>query len=140
MTAAAKYPAGLPEAVAMTPDVAVSLATFVVVLWLLNRLGSTKPTGLELDPDVERARQFIRTKVDGHVDTLAQCYQEACEENRRGDEVPGSFAREIEWFIGNVLLRDVALEKPEIAPAVREVVVLEREHIYELILARVQAT
>jgi hypothetical protein len=140
MTAAAKYPAGLPEAVAMTPDVAVSLATFVVVLWLLNRLGSTKPTGLELDPDVERARQFIRTKVDGHVDTLAQCYLEACEENRRGDEVPGSFAREIEWFIGNVLLRDVALEKPEIAPAVREVVVLEREHIYELILARVQAT
>ena len=60
--------------------------------------------------------------------------------DRRGDQVPGSFAREIEWFIGNVLLRDVALEQPEIAPAVREVVILEREQIYELILSRVQPT
>ena len=124
----------------MMPDVAVPFATFVVVLWLLSRLGSTKPGGLELDPEVDAARQFIRAKIDGYVDTLAQRYLQACEENRRGDPVPGSFGREIEWFIGNVLLRDVTLEKPEIAAAVREVVVLEREHIYELILSRVHAT
>jgi hypothetical protein len=124
----------------MTPDVAVSLATFVIVLWLLNRLGSTRPTGLEVDPDVERARQFIRTKIDDHAEALAQRYLEACEEDRRGDRVPGSFGREIEWFIGNVLLREVALEDSDIAPAVREVVTLEREHIYDLILSRVQAT
>jgi hypothetical protein len=124
----------------MMPDVAVPFATFVVVLWLVSRLGSTKSRGLDLDPEVEVARQFITTKIDGYVDTLAQCYLQACEQDRRSDPVPGSFGREIEWFIGNVLLRDVALEKPEIAPAVREVVVLEREHIYELILSRVQAT
>lgn len=123
----------------MTPDVAVSVATFVIVLWLLNRLGSTKPTGLELDPDVERAREFIRTKIDGHAEALAQRYLQACEDDRQGDRVPGGFAREIERFIGNVLLRDVVLEEPDIARAVREVVTLERENIYELILSRVQA-
>jgi hypothetical protein len=123
----------------MTPDVAVPFATFVLLLWLLSRLGRSKPTGLELDPEVELARKFIRTKIDGHVEKLAQRYLQACEEDRRADRVPASFAREIEWFIGNVVLRDVTLEQPEIAPAVREVVVLEREHIYELILSRVQA-
>ena len=124
----------------MTPDVALSLATFVIVLWLLSRLGSTKRTGIEVDPDVERARQFIRTKIDDHAEALAQRYLEACEEYRRSDRVPGRFAREIEWFIGNVLLHDVSLEDPDIAPAVRELVTLEREHIYELIFSRVQAT
>lgn len=123
----------------MTPDVAVSLATFLVVLWLLSRRGSTKPPRLEIDPDVKRARQFVRTKIDDHAEALAQRYLEACEEDRRGDRVPGSFAREIEGFIGDVLLHDVTLEDPDIAPAVREVVTLERELIYELILARVQA-
>jgi hypothetical protein len=125
----------------MTPDVAVPFATFVLVLWLVSRLGaSTKPTGVEVDPDVERARQFVRTKIEEHAEALAQSHLEACEEDRRGGGVPGSFAREIEWFIGNVLLRDVALEKPELAPAVREVVILEREHVYELILSRIQTT
>jgi hypothetical protein len=124
----------------MTPDVAVSLATFVVVLWLFSRLGSGRPAALAHDPEVELARHFITAKIDGHVDTLAQRYLEACEQDRCGDRLPGSFGREIEWFIGNVLLRDVTLEQPEIAAVVREVVVLEREQIYELILSRVQAT
>jgi hypothetical protein len=125
----------------MTPDVAVPFATFILVLWLVSRLGaSTKPTGVEVDPDVERARQFVGMKIEDHAEALARSYLEACEEDRRGDRVPGSFAREIEWFIGNVLLRDVALEEPELASAVREVVILEREHVYELILSRVQAS
>jgi hypothetical protein len=125
----------------MTPDVAVSFATFVLVLWLVNRLGaSAKPTGVEVDPDVERAKQFVRTKIEDHAEALAQRYLEACEEDRRGDRVPGSFAREIEWFIGNVVLHDVALEEPEIAAAVREVVILERELVYEQVLSRIQAT
>lgn len=123
----------------MTPDVAVSLATFVIVLLLLNRLGSAKPAGFEVDPDVERAWQFIRTKIDDHAEALAQRYLEACEEDRRGDRVPGRFAREIEGFIGDVLLRDVELEHPGLGPAVREVVTLEREQIYALVRSRVQA-
>jgi hypothetical protein len=125
----------------MTPDVAVPFATFVLVLWLVSRLGaSTRPTGVEVDPDMERAWEFVRTKIDDHAEALAQRYLDACEEDRRGDRVPGSFAREIEWFIGNVLLHDVALENPEIAPALRELVTLERELVYELILSRVPAT
>jgi hypothetical protein len=125
----------------MTPDVAVPFATFLLVLWLVSRLGaSTKPPGVEVDPDVARARQFVEAKIEEHAQALAQSYLEAGEEGWRGDGAPGSFAREIEWFIGNVLLRDVALEKPELAAAVREVVILDRERVYELILSRVQAS
>jgi hypothetical protein len=124
----------------MTPEVAISLATFVIVFLLLSRLGSAKPTGVVVDPEVERARQFIRTKIDEHAEALAQRYLEACEQDARGDRVPGSFAREIEGFIGEVLLRDVELDHPGLGPAVREVVTLEREHVYTLVMARVQAT
>jgi hypothetical protein len=124
----------------MTPEVAVSLATFVIVFLLLSRLGSTKPTGIEVDPDVERARHLIRMKVDEHAEALAQRYLEACEQDARGDRVPGSFGREIEGFIGNVLLRDIELEHPDLGRAVREVLTLEREHVYALVLSRVQAT
>jgi hypothetical protein len=89
---------------------------------------------------VERAKQFVRAKIEDHAEALARRYLDACEEDRRGDQVPGSFAREIEWFIGNILLRDVALERPELAPALRELVTLEREQVYDLILARLEVT
>jgi hypothetical protein len=124
----------------MTPEMVVSVAMSVIVFLLLSRLGSARPTVVEADPDVARARDLIRTKIDEHGAALAQCYLEACERDARGDRAPGSFAREIEGFIGNVLLREIELEQPGLGPAVREVVTLEREHVYELILARVQAT
>ena len=124
----------------MTPDVAVSLATFVIVFLLLNRLGSAEATSLELDPDVERARQFIRAKIDDHAEALAQRYLAACNQGSSDERVPGGFACAIEGFIGDVLLRDVELEHPGLGPAVREVVTLEREHIYALVLARAQAS
>ena len=124
----------------MTPEVAVSLATFVIVFLLLSRLVSAKPTGIEVDPDVERARRLIKAKIDEHAEALAQRYLEVCAQDAGGDRVPGSFAREIEGFIGSVLLHDIELEHPGLGPAVREVVTLEREHIYTLVLSRVQAT
>ena len=124
----------------MTPEVAVSVATFVIVFLLLSRLGSAKPTPVAEDPDLERARHFIQLKVDEHAEALAQRYLEACEQDARGDRVPGSFAREIEGFIGDVLLRDIELEHSDLGPAVREVVTLERELVYALVLCRVQAT
>jgi hypothetical protein len=37
-------------------------------------------------------------------------------------------------------LHDVAIENPEIAPALREVVTLEREHVYDLILSRFEVS
>jgi hypothetical protein len=124
----------------MTPEMVVSVAAFVIVFLLLSRLGSAKPTVVEADPDVERARDLIRTKIDEHAGALAQCYLDACGRDARADGVPGSFAREIEAFIGNVLLREIELDHPGLGPALREVVTLEREHVYELVLARVQAT
>ena len=124
----------------MTPEVAVSLATFVIVFLVLSRLGSAKPKGVEADPELESARRFIETKIADHAEALAQRYLEACEEDARGDRVPGSFARAIEAFIGDVLLHEVDREHPGLGPAVREVVTLEREHVYALILSRVGAT
>jgi hypothetical protein len=124
----------------MTPEIAVSVATFVIVFLLLSRLGSAKSTVAEADPDLERARDLIRTKIDEHAEALAQLYLEACERDASGDRIPVSFAREIEGFIGHVLLRGIELEQPGLGPAVREVVTLEREQVYELVLSRVQAT
>ena len=124
----------------MTPEIAVSIGIFVIVFLVLSHLGAAKPTDVAVDPDVERARHLIRTKIDEHAEALAQLYLAACEQDARGDGVPGSFAREIEGFIGHVLLHDIALEHPGLGPAVREVVTLEREHVYELVMSRVQAT
>jgi hypothetical protein len=124
----------------MSPDIVVGVATFVIVLWLLTRLGSARPVRIEVDPDLERARQYIRTKVDEHTESLAKRYDEAREGDPRGDRASALFAREIEWFIGNILLHDVVIENPEIAPALREVVTLEREHVYDLILSRFEDT
>ena len=123
----------------MTPEVAVSVATFVVVFLLRSRLGSAKPTGFEVDPDLERARHLIRTKIDEHAEVLAQRYLETCAQDAARDGGESGFAREIEQFIGNVLLRDLQLEHPDLGRAVREVVTLEREHVYALVLSRVQA-
>jgi hypothetical protein len=123
----------------MTPEVAVSVAVFVIVFLLLNRRAKAKPTGVEVDPDVQLARRFIGTKIDEHAEALAQRYHEACEQDAGGDRVPGSCARAIEAFIGDVLLHDIALEHPGLGPAVREVVTLEREHVYALVLARIEA-
>jgi hypothetical protein len=87
----------------MTPDIVVGVATFVIVLWLLTRLGSARSAHIEVDPDLERARQYIRTKIDEHTESLTKRYEEAREKDPRGDRVSALFAREIEWFIGNVL-------------------------------------
>ena len=124
----------------MTPEIAVSLVAFVIVFLLLSRPGSGRPQGVAVDPELESARRFIETKIADHAEALAQRYLEACEEDALGDRVPGSFARAIETFIGNVLLREADLEHPGLGPAVREVVTLERERVYALILSRVGAT
>ena len=123
----------------MTPEVAVLVATFVIVFLLLSRLGSAKPPVFEEDPDVQRARHVIRTKIDEHAEALARRYLEAREQDARDHRVPVGRAREIEGFIGSVLLHDIELEHPGLGPAVREVVTLEREHVYALVLSRIEA-
>ena len=55
-----------------------------------------------------------------------------------GEEVPPAFATAIEAFIATALAADDA-ERRGLGAAVRCVVTLERERVYNLVLARVRA-
>jgi hypothetical protein len=123
----------------MTPEIAVSLATFLIVFVVLSRLGSARQAEPGPDPEVEQAKQLIKSKVDEHVESLAQRYLETCEQDAGDVQSANRFGRDIEAFIGHVLLHDIELEHPGLGAAVREVVTLEREHIYALVLARIEA-
>ena len=123
----------------MTPEIAVSLATFVIVFLVLSRLGSARQAEPGPDPEVEEARQAIQSKVHEHLETLTQRYLDASERDGSDAQSANRFARDIEAFIGDVLLHDIELEHPGLGPAVREVVTLERELVYTLVLSRVEA-
>jgi hypothetical protein len=123
----------------MMPEAAVALATFVIVLLVLNRwTREDTEVGRDDDEDARAARRFIETKVDEHIEALAQRYLEAGGAAAGRDEMPGQFAQDIESFIATALMRDSA-EQIGLGLAVRQVVTLEREQIYALVLARIQA-
>jgi hypothetical protein len=123
----------------MMPEAAVALATFVIVLLVLKRWTRDKTeVGPDDDEDARAAKRFVETKVDEHVEFLAQRYLEAGGAAAGGDEMPGRFAHDIEAFIATALMRDSA-EQIGLGAAVRQVVTLEREQIYAQVLARVQA-
>jgi hypothetical protein len=122
----------------MMPEAAVALATFVIVLLVLNRwTRQDAEVDFDDDEDARAARRLIETKIDEHVEALAQRYLEAGGAANGGDEMPGRFAQDIEGFIATALTRDSA-EQIGLGIAVRQVVTLEREQIYALVLARVQ--
>jgi hypothetical protein len=123
----------------MTPEIAVSLATFLIVFVVLSRLGSARRAEPAPDPEVQQARQLIQRKVDEHVEALAQRYLETREQDAGDVQSANRFARDIEAFIGDALLHDIEFEHPGLGPAVREVVTLEREHVYALVLSRIEA-
>ncbi|MGH6901266.1 MAG: hypothetical protein ACREIR_00840 [Geminicoccaceae bacterium] len=123
----------------MMPEVAVAFATFVIVLLVLNRwTREDTEVAFSDDEDTVTARRFIATKIDEHVEALAKSYLEAGGDEADGDEVPPRFAQDIEAFIATALMRDSA-DLIGLGAAVRGVVTLERERIYALVLARVQA-
>jgi hypothetical protein len=123
----------------MTPDVAVSFATFLIVFLVLNRLGAARRTEPGPDPEIAQARQLVGTKIDQQIEVLARRYLEAREQGGGADQASSRFARHIEAFIGDVLLREIELEHPDLGPAMREVVTLERERVYDLVQSRVDA-
>jgi hypothetical protein len=123
----------------MTPDIAVPFATFLIVFLVLNRLGAARQAEPGPDPEIAQARQLIGTKIDEQIEPLAEWYLQAHEPGAGADHAASRFARHIEAFIGDVLLRDVELEHPGLGPAMREVVTLEREHVYHLVQSRVEA-
>jgi hypothetical protein len=123
----------------MMPEAAVALATFVIVLLVLNRwTRKDSALGFDDDEDAQAASRFIETKIDEHVEALAKRYLEAGGTAAGGDDMPGRFAHDIEGFIATALMGDSA-EQIGLGIAVRQVVTLERERIYALVLARVQA-
>jgi len=123
----------------MLPEAAIALATFVIVLSVLNRwTREDTEVAFDDDDDAAAAKHFIETKIDEHVEALARRYLEAGGAEAGGDEVPGRFAQDIEGFIATVVTRDSA-DVIGLGAAVRRVVTLEREAIYDLVLARVQA-
>jgi hypothetical protein len=84
------------------------------------------------------AKRYIDAEIDGHVAPLAARYAEVAMAS--GHDDPERFRVEIELFIAQVLERD--LDRPEAAElrdAVREVLVLERESVYDQIFARIRA-
>ena len=123
----------------MMPEAAVALATFVIVLLVLNRwTREDTEVAFDDDEDAAAARRFIETKIDEHVEALAKHYLEAGGAEAGGDELPGRFAQDVEGFIATVVMRDSA-DVIGLGAAVRRVVTLEREQIYALVLARIQA-
>jgi hypothetical protein len=123
----------------MTPEIAASLATFLIVFLMLNRLGAARQATVGPDPEVAEARQLIESKIDEHAEALALRYREVRAAAASEDGASSQFARDIEAFIGTVLLRDIEVEHPGLGPAVREVVTLEREHVYALVRSRIEA-
>lgn len=121
----------------MMLEAAVALATFVIVLVVLNRWTRAMPEVAFEDEDTALARKFIRAQIDEHLETLAQSYLEAGGSETGGEDVPGRFAQDIEGFIATALTRENA-DLEGLGAAVRRVVTLEREQIYAQIVARIQ--
>jgi hypothetical protein len=122
----------------MMPEAAVAFATFVIVLLALNRWTREEPGLVFEDDDAEAAKLFIKAKIEEHVGSLAESYLEAGGGSGSGDDdVPGGFAQHIEHFIAAFLTHESA-DRSGLGAAVRRVVTLEREHVYALVLARVQ--
>jgi hypothetical protein len=121
----------------MMPEAAIALATFVVVLLALNRWTREEPVLVFQDEDAEAAKLFIRAKIEEQVEELAERYVRAGGSTTSGEDPPGSFAQDIEHFIAAALTSETA-DVPGLSAAVRRVVTLEREHVYALVLSRVQ--
>jgi hypothetical protein len=142
----------------MPLEITVPLATFVV--FFLGRLAFGRGRHEhELEPDAA-AKRFIEARIDEHVEFLAMKYLQTrppagdpetsagCPDPREqqdapveGDDISRWFASEIEAFIARVVLEDErlsAIDDVEIKSAIREVVVLNRQYVYEQVLARVR--
>jgi hypothetical protein len=107
-----------------------------VLLALLARR-SVSANGAASD-ETALGKRYIDAEIDAHVGTLAARYAEMTA--ALGHDDPDRFRLEVESFIAQVLERD--LDEPEAAElrdSVREVLVLEREYVYDRVFARIRA-
>ena len=115
------------------------VASGIVLVLLLALL--MRRSGLEngaASDETALGKRYIDAEIDGHIGALAARYAEMTAAS--GHEDPERFRLEVESFIAQVLERD--LDEPEAAElrdSVREVLVLEREYVYERVFARIRA-
>jgi hypothetical protein len=121
----------------MPAELLVASGIVVVVLLALLMRRSGSENGAASDETV-LGKRYIDAEIDGHIGALAARYAEMTAAS--GHDDPDRFRLEVESFIAQVLERD--LDEPEAAElrdSVREVLVLEREYVYDRVFARIRA-
>lgn len=109
----------------------VFLIVFVLLSVLLKKAAPTQPKD-----GLEQARRFVDRAIEQHLGRLGAAYLES-----GGTEGSGAFGREIESFIGGVLVPALAsLEHADagLRDEVRELLVLDRESVYRQVRARIE--
>ena len=115
--------------------VASGIVLVVFLALLLRRAGSGDGA---LSDETVQGKRYIDGEIDQHVAELAARYAEMAAAS--GQVAPERFRLEVESFIARVLERD--LDEPdaaELRDSVREVLVLEREYVYDQVFARIRA-
>jgi hypothetical protein len=121
----------------MPAELLVASGIVVVVLLALLMRRSGSENGAASDETV-LGKRYIDAEIDGHIGALAARYAEMTAAS--GHDDPDRFRLEVESFIAQVLERD--LDEPEAAElrdSVREVLVLEREYVYDRVFACIRA-
>jgi hypothetical protein len=115
-----------------------ALALGIVLVIVLSLLLLRPRTDRAGDDRVD-ARRLIGQEIDAHIEALAESWLEA--RLHRGTDRPGPdcFAQEVELFIGDVLLRRAERAEPGMKEALREILVLERDSVYDEVRIRVEA-
>jgi hypothetical protein len=123
----------------MPAELLVASGIVVTLLLLLALL--MRGSGAESDAGSDETvlgKRYIDAEIDEHIDGLAARYAEIAE--AAGHDDPDRFRLEVESFIAQVLERDLdETGAAELRDSVREVLVLEREYVYDRIFASIQA-
>jgi hypothetical protein len=120
----------------MPAELIIASGMVVAALLALLALRTPSENGAASD-EIALAKRYIDAETEKHVAALAARYGEIA---AAGHDDTERFRLEVELFIAQVLERD--LDEPqaaELRDSVREVLVLEREYVYDRILARVRA-
>lgn len=123
---------------AMPLELALAAGAALLALVLLGTRAKSGRSAAPDDEDAAAAWRFIDGRIEEHIDELVAAWREAG--GTAAADEHGPFTRQIESFIGTVLMRACAsaMNDAELRDEVRELLVLEREQVYERILARIE--
>jgi hypothetical protein len=121
----------------MPAELFVASGMLAAVLLALLALTTPSENGAASD-ETALAKRYIDARIEEHIAALAARYAQITAASGHDDS--DRFRLEVESFIAQALQRD--LDEPEAAElrdSVREVLVLEREWVYDRVLACVRA-